>query len=191
MGWNGQLAMNIVGAFMFFLNTAITLQAASRLVYAIARDGVLPFSKQIRRVNKNKQPYVALAITTVVAWIICCTILPSSVAFESITSASVIAIIASYGVVIFGRTFITFKTFKQAEWNLGRFSYPIGVVSLIWIGFIFIVLCLPSTYPVEVDKFNFSPLILLIILVFVFVWWFASARRWFKGPVPDIKLEDR
>ena len=44
-----------------------------------------------------------------------------------------------------------------------------------------IVLCLPETSPVTGSSLNYSPLCLGAVLVFCWIYWFVSARKWFKG----------
>ena len=42
---------------------------------------------------------------------------------------------------------------------------------------------LPTATPITLTNFNYTPVIVVGVLVLVTVWWFASARFWFKGPI--------
>lgn len=75
--------MTVVATLGLWLNVAVCIIAASRLVFAIARDGVLPGSKWIGHVQGNGQPKNAVLFTGAVASLLLCTILPSPVAFTS------------------------------------------------------------------------------------------------------------
>lgn len=69
--------------------------AASRLVSAIARDGILPGSNWIGKVDKNGQPRNAVIFIWIIGAILLCTILPSTVAFTSLISISGVPTIAA------------------------------------------------------------------------------------------------
>jgi hypothetical protein len=86
LGKGGQLVMVVIAVLGLWLNTVVCLIAASRLVFAIARDGVLPGSSWIGKVQENGQPKNAVLFTGCVAGVLLCTILPSPVAFTSCTS---------------------------------------------------------------------------------------------------------
>ncbi|HVB74768.1 MAG TPA: hypothetical protein VNE38_14535, partial [Ktedonobacteraceae bacterium] len=40
-----------------------------------------------------------------------------------------------------------------------------------------------SATPVTALNFNYTPVVVLGLLVIVSVWWLVSARFWFKGPI--------
>jgi hypothetical protein len=42
---------------------------------------------------------------------------------------------------------------------------------------------LPTANPITVTTFNYTPVVVLGVLALVTIWWLASARHWFKGPV--------
>lgn len=127
---------------------ASCFMSAQRVTFAISRDGVLPFSKIFRRLNKNKIPVNAAFLVWGVGMAITCAVIGSTVAFGAITATATIATNASYMIPIVARHTVGRRIFKPAEWNLGRFTLPIGIVSCLYIMFLFIVLLLPQLYPV-------------------------------------------
>ena len=128
--------------------TASCFMSAQRVTFAISRDGVLPFSKYFRRLNKNKIPVNAALLVCGLSIAISCAVIGSVVAFTAITATATIATNFSYLFPIVARHTIGRHTFKPADWNLGRYSLPIGVVAGLYIMFLFIVLLLPQVYPV-------------------------------------------
>ena len=80
--------MVIVCIVGLIFNTTVAGVASSRLIWAVARDGVLPFSGWISAVSDNKEPRNAITVMLVVASLLLCTILPSPVAFTSLVSAA-------------------------------------------------------------------------------------------------------
>ena len=47
---------------------------------------------------------------------------------------------------------------------------------------IFVLFMLPTTSPIQLANFNYTPVAFLVVLGGAAIWWFASARKWFKGP---------
>lgn len=135
-------------------NTAIAIVAASRLVFAVARDGVLPFSSWVSRVSTEGQPRNAVLVVWGVASVVACTILPSSVAFTSLISAAGVPSAAAYGLICLGRVFFTPKDFPKPRWNLGRLSRPFQVIGIFWNGWVVAVLFSPYSFPVSGETLN-------------------------------------
>lgn len=136
-----------------YQNTAIAIIAASRLVFAVARDGVLPFSGWVSKVN-NGQPRNAVIVVWAVAAIVTCTLLPSSVAFTSLVSAAGVPSAAAYGLICLGRLFCTPKRFPTPNWSLGRLSKPFQLIGVFWNGWVVAVLFSPYAWPVTGESLN-------------------------------------
>ena len=66
--------------------------------------------------------------------------------------------------------------------RLGRWSRPIGIVATIWVVFIFILFMLPQAFPITIATFNYTPVVFLVVLGGAAIWYFVSAKNWFKGP---------
>lgn len=167
---------NLDGALQ---NTAIAIVAASRLVFAVARDGVLPFSAWVARVSAGGQPVNAVMVVWGVAAIITCTILPSSVAFTSLVSAAGVPSAAAYGLICFGRVFITPTRFPKPRWSLGRLSRPFQFVGIFWNGWVVAVLFSPYVFPVTGQNLNYAPIIMAIVTVFALLcYWLMPEDDW-------------
>jgi amino acid transporter len=179
LGKGGHLVMNIVCILGLFFNTTVSGVASSRLIWAVARDGVLPFSGWISAVSVNKEPRNAVTVMLVVAALLLCTILPSATAFTSLVSAAGVPTITAYALICFGRTFLTPGEFKNAPWSLGRWSRPLNFIALIWNLYLAAVLFSPLEFPVVGANFNYSPVIFGAITIFALVsWWFTPEDKW-------------
>ncbi|KAH0592410.1 hypothetical protein MHUMG1_09796 [Metarhizium humberi] len=178
LGDGGHIFMNIICIVALWFNTAIAVLAASRLVFAVARDGVLPFSPWVSQVVDG-QPRNAVIVVWAVASIITCTILPSSVAFTSLVSAAGVPSAAAYGLICIGRLFLTPNNFPKPAWSLGRLSKPFQAIAILWNGWVVAVLYSPYTFPVSAATFNYAPVIMGIVTIFALLsWWFIPAERW-------------
>jgi amino acid transporter len=185
LGPRAHVVMTIVSMVGAILNTSISLVAVSRLVFAVARDGVFPFSDVLSRVSKSKQPRNAVIFIATIAALLLCTQLPSQVAFASLISTSAAGSIAAYGLVGIGRAFITRKTFRAGFWDMGRFGVVAAVITFIWNGFVFSVLCAPGYSDSLIDEdsslFNYAIVIMGgVTIIAVAEWWRKSQNDWFK-----------
>lgn len=79
---------------------------------------------------------------------ITCAVIGSTVAFSAITATATIATNFSYLIPIVARYTVGRKNFVPARWNLGKLSPFLGLVSTLYIMFLFVVLLLPQLYPV-------------------------------------------
>ena len=42
--------------------------------------------------------------------------------------------------------------------------------------------CCPRPFPITINSFNYTPVVFLVVLGGAAIWYFASAKHWFKGP---------
>ena len=117
-------------------NTSVAIVAASRLIFAIARDGVLPLSWWVGRVTPDGQPRNAVIVMFVFGAVLLCTILPSGVAFTSLISAGAVPTIAAYGLIALLRLTQTRNDFKSTKFNLGKFKIPFYLSAVLFNGLI-------------------------------------------------------
>lgn len=118
---------------LLFATTSI-MTTSSRMTYAFARDGGLPFSRFFAKVHPTLDlPLNALYLTTILVVIFGCIFLGSSSAFNAIISASVVALGVSYGIPIAincirGRKMLPesrpFKLPSIFGWVANLVSYP-------------------------------------------------------------------
>ena len=101
---------------------AIIVLATSRLIFAIARDGALPFSSWVGAVSPDGRPQHAVKFMWAFCALLLCTILASTSAFTSIISAGAVPLAASYGLIALLRLTITPNGFRSTRFSLGRYK---------------------------------------------------------------------
>ena len=181
LGQRGHIFMNIVSILGLLFNTAVASVAASRLVFAVARDGVLPFSNWIAKVDKNGNPRNASTVIWIVAGLLLLTILPSSVAFTSLISAAGVPTFAAYALITTCRFFITPGQFTNGAWRLGRFSRILNALAIPFNWFAVAVLVSPYLFPVTGQTLNYSGIILASITIFgIISWWVVPEHKWLE-----------
>jgi amino acid transporter len=170
----------VVGAQFFCGMSSVT--ANSRMIYAFSRDGAIPASSFWHRINKRtRTPTNSIWLAAIGAFILGLPYLYSYTAYAAITSIAVIGLYVAYIAPVFLRLRAGPK-FQEGPWTLGRWSRPIGIVATIWVAFIFVLFMLPQAWPITVTNFNYAPLVFLVVLGGAAIWYFASAKNWFKGP---------
>ena len=149
VGPKGAVAILLFTWLDGFLGCAVCMLSAQRITYAIARDGILPFSNTFSKVSKtHRLPVNAAFLIAFLSIGISAAVVGSVVAFSAITATATIGTNLSYLIPILARQTVGRKTFRPAKWNLGVFSTPVSVVACLYISFLFVVLMLPQIYPV-------------------------------------------
>jgi len=171
VGFGTAVAGLIAGAMWLCGLGAMT--SASRMVYAFARDGGLPYSKFWAHVSlRHRVPANAIWGLASLAMVLTLSVN----LYTAVVSMATISLYISYGLPIFARLRgrLQNKKDEPGPWNLGRLSTPIAYVGLIWICFIIVVFVLPPNE--QAGKVMGICFILLCLI------WFFVARHRFKGP---------
>ena len=147
--------------------------SASRMAYAFARDGGLPFSSLLKRVPPRWRTPVP-AIWTVAGLVILSTLWAP--AYSTLTTSSVIFLYVSYvmpsaaGFFAYGKTWTNMGPFVlgQGVFKLLAVISVLGVLVLIWIG-------------VQPPNEKALPFTLIFVGLLAAGWW-TGARQFFTGP---------
>ncbi|KAG8935867.1 hypothetical protein FRC02_005866 [Tulasnella sp. 418] len=181
LGRGPSIFMTVLAVIGLIMNTSIAIVAASRLIFAVARDGVLPGHKWISHVTHDGQPRHAVLIMWFFGAALLCTILPSSVAFTSLVSAGGVPTIAAYGLISLLRLTCTPNQFQTSKYKLGKMAKPFYASAAVFNALIFAVMISPFFFPVTAETFNFAGVIFGAVTIFaVITWWFTPPERWLR-----------
>ncbi|HVB75181.1 MAG TPA: amino acid permease, partial [Ktedonobacteraceae bacterium] len=158
-----------------------SITSNSRMIYAFSRDGAVPLHNVWHSLDRGRTPRNAIILSVSCAFILAIPSLFNFATYVAVTSIATIGLYIAYGLPILLR--LVSKDFKPGPWHLGAWSKPIGIIAVVWVVFIAILFMLPSATPVTALNFNYTPVVVLGLLVIVSVWWLVSARFWFKGPI--------
>ena len=154
-----------------------SVAAAGRMLFAFARDDGLPASGWLKRVShRYRTPGNALLAIVVVSWLftVAAFIVGTGTAVIIVTAVSTIFLYAAYGIVIYlGLT--TTDWLKERVWSLGRWSKPIGWISVIWVVVLMILFSFPTS-----GNISFPFMIGAFVLLLIYYYGWAKSR--FKGP---------
>ena len=177
----GKLLLVVVIVAQLFCGMS-SVTANSRMIYAFSRDGALPGSKFWHQVNpRTRTPTNAIWLAAAGALILGLPYLWNSTAYAAVTSIAVIGLYVAYVLPTFLRLRLG-SAFQRGPWHLGRWSRPIGIISVVWVVFIFVLFMLPTASPITGKNFNYTVVAVVAVLGFAGIWWVVSARKWFTGP---------
>jgi amino acid transporter len=169
------------------------LTSCSRMLFAFSRDGAVPGHSKWAKVNKHQVPVNAVLLSAVIGIIMTLPALWKSprgipTAFYAVVSIGVIGLYLAFLIPIWLR-WRHGDQFDQGEWNLGRHYKWMNLVAMIEI----VVVCIyfimpfePAAVPGNAEfnwiAVNYAPVLVGIILIFLWLYWNFSAKHWFKGP---------
>jgi amino acid transporter len=160
-----------------------SVAAAGRMLFAFSRDHGVPGSRWLRKVShRYRTPANAIAVIVVFSYLLtnAAFIFGGATAIAIVTAISTIALYWAYGVPIYLGVFGKQEWRDHAVWKLGRFSKPIALVAIAWIAVISVLFLWPTSGNA------FTWLAYIVFLGFLLVYYFAWARRRFKGPIVEV-----
>lgn len=165
LGRGGGTFMTLVATIAGLFSTSVMILTASRIIFAIARDGALPLSDWFAKVSPDGLPRNAITAIFILSAILLCTILPSMVAFTSILSAGTVQLMAAYGLIALLRLTVTPNAFQDSKFHLGRARKLMYAVSVVMNAIFFAVLVSPFTFPVTAATLNFGGVLFAVITI--------------------------
>lgn len=171
---NKPLTIAIMIFFLFvilFCSIGITT-TASRCTWALARDGMLPFSSVLSR-TIYKQPTYALAFLTILQMLLGCINIGSTSAFTAFVSVGVTALAMSYLIPISISLISGRKEVSKARWTVGSWiGTAANVVAICWILFEMVLFSMPTAIPVTAASMNYSSVLFVGLLLICTIWYF-------------------
>ncbi|OAX33684.1 hypothetical protein K503DRAFT_775337, partial [Rhizopogon vinicolor AM-OR11-026] len=188
-GQNGTLALWAIVVLVQYMMGSSMVLAASRQSFAFARDGALPFSSYLYRMNSfTKTPVNTVWFVVAFAIVLGMLSFAGAQAINAIFSISVTALYIAYAIPITAR-FVFKNDFKPGPFSLGVFSLPIAIIAVSYMAFMDIVFFFPATPQTDVLSMNYTVVVLGGMLVLSIVWYYFPVYggvHWFTGPVPNI-----
>ena len=179
----GMSSLTVTSRIGFVRITFTIARYSSAFRFAMARDGVFPFSRYLRWVYKRTQtPLANVIFVFVIDCLLLLLQLASNTAFAAIIAIATLGFQTSYLMPILFRWTAARKTFPVGEFNLGRFGVPVALIASLWLTITSIFMFFPANYPVTKDNMNYAVVIIAGILAIAAIYWIVSARHWFVGP---------
>ncbi|KAJ6631199.1 APC amino acid permease [Mycena sp. CBHHK59/15] len=192
-GKQGTLAIwCLIIVVQFMIGTTI-LTASSRENFAFARDGGLPFSSVIYRINPySGTPVNSVWVSATIAGLLGLLSFAGPAAIGAIFSLSVVAQYISDSIPIAAR-FLGQNDFQPGPFSLGKFSFPVAAVAVTWMAFMSVVLLFPAVPQVDATDMNYSAVVVggfLFLSISYYHFPGYGGKTWFKGPIRNLDHED-
>lgn len=196
--WVGVVLL-ISTAGQLFCLTAIQT-SSSRMLFAFSRDRAVPGHQLWSKVSKNKIPANGVIVTAALAAVITLPALvevdvngaPVPVAFFAVASIGVVGLYLCFAVPIYFR-WKAGDSFPVGKWNLRGHHKWMAPVALVEIVVTSIIAMFPTSLggvpwdPSFEWKFvNYTPLLVGGVLILLFIYWHASVKKWFTGPIKQV-----
>lgn len=159
---------------------------AVRLMFAMGRDGLLPFSKSLSEVSaKTQTPVLATLLCGLGAIIVLTVNLQFPKVFELVTSIAILWANLAYWIVVavqLKNRIVSARSGVKtdARFNLGKWGFPVNILALIWSSFMVINVSWPRTTTYGVEWYNqYAAWIYTAGLIFVgvFIYYYKSVKR--------------
>ncbi len=171
--------------------------SSSRMTFAFSRDGAIPGHNLWRRLGSNRTPTWSVLFVIVFALVITIpAYFPNSagtpVAFLAVTSISVIGLYIAYTIPVYLR-WRAGDSFVHGPWTLGNKYKWLNVIAVVWVALCVVIFSLPFT-PAGVyfktgfswNSVNYAPIVVIVVMLGVTIWYLGWAKKTFKGPVRTI-----
>lgn len=193
------LVLFISTAGQFFCTTACQT-SASRILFAFSRDRAVPGHQLWSKVNPHRVPAAAVVVTAVIAMLITLPALvevdingaPVPVAFFAVISIGVVGLYLCFAVPIYYR-WKAADSFKTGRWNLRghhRWMAPVAIAEILVTSAVAMFPTslggIPWNPDFEWKYVNYTPLLVGGVLILLYIYWHASVKNWFTGPIRQV-----
>jgi len=198
-------------AFVLFISASAQvfcatscMTSASRMTFAFSRDGAMPGSKRWSTLTAKRVPANAVMLVAIVSALVTAPALIKvnigtadapliiPVALYAVTSIAVIGLYLAFAIPIYLR-WRHGSNFEPGGWTNGpkyKWMNPIAVAEIVIVSIYLMLPFVPGANPFN-DAFewkyvNYAPVVTIGALIILTIWWEASAKKWFKGPIRNI-----
>jgi amino acid transporter len=185
-GTFGSIVLWLVTLAMWFCGLS-SITSFSRMLYAFSRDKGMPWSRHWAEISRtHRTPAKAIWLVVVLSFALALfdyilkRIYPDTnyTTLAFLTAVSVVGLYVAYGIPLYLKLRAEAKGVFQRKhygpWNLGSWSRPINILSLIWIVFICIVMVIP---PNQTAGYALIGMFLLLLVMDL-----AYYKDRFQGP---------
>ncbi|KAL2839269.1 amino acid transporter [Aspergillus pseudoustus] len=165
-------------------------ETSSRMVWALARDHGLVFSRHLEKIDSHLDvPIWGLFLVWLMTSLCGFLYLASQTAFNAIVGSSVIFQQLSFAIPILlllmrkrSTTYLPpTRTFSMPN----VLGWTVNIYALSFITLMTVILCLPFTLPTDAATMNYTSVILGLCLLFGLVNWWLHAKTRYNGPVME------
>ncbi|KAI9367334.1 amino acid/polyamine transporter I [Aspergillus egyptiacus] len=162
--------------------------AASRCLWAFARDGAIPAARIWKRVDPFLSvPLNAMMLSMAVQIALGFIYFGSTTAFNAFSSAGVIFLTVSYATPVAVSVFVgRRRQVSRGSFNLGVLGAVCNCVALAWSALAVPLFCMPSTLPATATTVNYSCVVFVGFIAAASIWYWIWGHKRFTGPKVEL-----
>lgn len=186
---NAMTALTIISSFCMGFSCML---AASRVTFAYSRDRMFPFPKIWSTVNPvTRTPINAVILNFIIQQLLLLLMFAGSTAIGAVFSVGGIAGFVSFTMPTLLKITYARNTFKPGPVHLGKFSTPIGAISVAFVLVMIPILCMPTVRgkDLTLDLMNWTSVVYFGPLLIAVVFFVVEAHKWYKGPKSNLDEE--
>ncbi|KZO96991.1 APC amino acid permease [Calocera viscosa TUFC12733] len=188
-GQRGTLAVWSVVIIVQYMIGSSMMMSSSRQIFAFSRDGALPLSRYLSKVNQRTlTPINAVLLCTVCAIALCALAFAGNAAIGAIFSLAVVAFYVTWSIPITCRFAFT-NDFKPGPFTLGRFGLPVAVIAVAYMTFMNVIFLFPTAPNSDAANMNYCIVVLGGVIILSLAYYFFpkyGGYKWFRGPVRNV-----
>ncbi|KAF2690941.1 amino acid transporter [Lentithecium fluviatile CBS 122367] len=179
---------------LILLRNISALATATRQLWAFARDNGFPGCNTIKIINRSREvPVHAIWTATLLATTLCLIHLGGTIAFEAVTSISLIGILSTnilaIGSLVY-RRISNSNSLPQARWSLGCLGLPINIIAICHCAFVLVFACFPTKLPLTPSTASWGPLVWVVVVLFTGLMYWAHGKKNYTPPANFILGSD-
>ncbi|KAF8688928.1 APC amino acid permease, partial [Rhizoctonia solani] len=184
---------SVVVVTQWGMGSSIVL-STSRQVFAFSRDGAMPFSRILYRINEHTgTPVNTVWFSVLIAALLGLLAFAGEVAIMAVFSIAVIGLYIAYIIPIGARFVFKQDKFRPGPFTLGPFGLPVATIAITFMTFVTIILLFPSRPTPGFSDMNYAIVVMGAVMIGSVVWYYFpkyGGIHWFEGPVSTVDVTD-
>ncbi|KAJ5906293.1 uncharacterized protein N7473_003209 [Penicillium subrubescens] len=163
--------------------------STSRVLWAFARDGAMPFSNVWGRVSQRFGiPFNAQLLVGAANAVLGCLYLGSSTAFNSMLGAAVTINNVAYLIPIATNMLTGRLNMHKGTFHMGKWGWLVNGVTVGWLVFAITFFSFPYTMPLTAQNMNYTCVVVGGLPILILGWWFVGSKQ-YKEKIANAKEE--
>ncbi|KAL1597332.1 hypothetical protein SLS60_008916 [Paraconiothyrium brasiliense] len=153
--------------------------STSRVLWAFARDGAMPWSKTWARVSTRFGiPFNAQLLVTAANAALGCIYLGSSTAFNAMLGSAVTINNIAYFIPILTNMLTGRRNMYKGAFHMGKWGWLVNGVTICWLTFAIVFFSFPYAKPVTVQAMNYTCVVVGSLPILIIGWWFWAGKSY-------------
>lgn len=187
---SGATALTSILVVLGIAGHLTNMAGASRQLFAFARDRGVPGHRLVSQVPPHFDiPVNAIIVSSLVACVLYCINIGSTIAFNIILSIGSVALLTSYFTSV---SCITWRRIRQlplldTRFSMGKAGLAANLFSLAFLLLVFVMSFFPPIPNPTPSAMNWACVVYGAVLIFAFCYYYVSARKHYVGPVEYVR----